>query len=253
MRKIIEKLGLVTTIILVTLTSIIASIILTHIAHFVIGVDVPPSNTKIAIIVSLIITPVVATPFFKLLFRVFDLENNNRILAAYDPVTGLMSRRALISQSVSFLNFAQRKQTAVSLLFIDLDNFKIVNDKYGHLTGDNVLHRVGQIINTIKRESDLIGRYGGDELVALLPDTDEQGAQNFAEKLHAVLQENAFTGNNQSMHLTLSIGATTLKPNAGSVDINELIRQADLALYEAKQCGKNCTATYIGDDKFKLS
>ncbi len=253
MRKIVESLGRVKTIILVTLVSIVIANILTITVYFAIGVDAPPSTTTVAIIVSAILTPLVATPFFNLLFRVFELENNNRLLAAYDPVTGLMSRRALISQADSFLKFAHRKHSAVSMLFIDLDNFKVVNDKYGHLVGDHVLHRVGQIINTIKRESDLVGCYGGDELVALLPDTDEQGAQHFAEKLHAVLEENTFTGNNELIHLRLSIGITTLKANANPVDINELIRQSDLALYEAKQRGKNCTAAYIADDKFELA
>jgi diguanylate cyclase (GGDEF)-like protein len=250
MRKIIEKLGRVLTITLVTLVSIIATLALTNIVFFAIGVDVPPSNTKVAIIVTIIITPVVATPFFNLLFRVFELEKTNRILAAYDPVTGLMSRRAMISQAISFLSFAERKHAPVSMLFIDLDNFKAINDKYGHQIGDSVLHRVGQYINTIKRESDLTGRYGGDEIIALLPDTDTKGAQHFAEKLHAILKENPISANNETVYLTLSIGTTTYKPNARPINIDELTRQSDLALYEAKLHGKNCTASYIADNKF---
>ena len=253
MRKTIEKLGRVLTIVLVTLVSVIASLALTNIAYAVIGIDVPPSNTTVAIIVSIIITPLVATPFFNLLFRVFELENTNRVLAAYDPVTGLMSRRAMLSQSISFLSFAERKHVPVSMLFIDLDNFKTINDKYGHQAGDNVLHRVGQYINTIKRESDLIGRYGGDEIIALLPDTDTKGVQHFAEKLHAIFKENPITANNETLYLTLSIGTTTYKPNAHPVNIDELIRQSDLALYEAKQHGKNCTASYIADDRFDFA
>ncbi len=250
MRKIIEQLGLVLSITLVTLVSVIASLALTNIVYAIIGIDVPPSNTTVAVVVPIIITPLVATPFFNLLFRVFELENTNRVLAAYDPVTGLMSRRALISQATSFLSFAERKHEPISMLFIDLDNFKAINDKYGHQIGDNVLHRIGQYIHTIKRESDLIGRYGGDEIIALLPDTDTKGVQHFAEKLHAILKENPITANNETLSLALSIGTTTYKPNARPIDIDELIRQSDLALYEAKQQGKNCTASYLADDTF---
>ena len=250
MRKTIEKLGRVLTIVLVTLASVIASLGLTNIVYAVIGIDVPPSNTTVAIIVSIIITPLVATPFFNLLFRVFELENTNRLLAAYDPVTGLMSRGAMLSQVISFLSLAERKHEPVSMLFIDLDNFKAINDKFGHQIGDNALHRVGQHINTIKRESDLIGRYGGDEIIALLPDTDTKGTRYFAEKLHAILKENPITANNETVYLTLSIGTTTYKPNAHPVNVDELIRQSDLALYEAKQHGKNCTASYLADDTF---
>ncbi len=250
MRKIIEKLGLVLTITLVTLVSVIASLALTNIVYAIIGIEVPPSNTTVAIIVPIIITPLVASPFFNLLFRVFELENTNRVLAAYDPVTGLMSRRAILSQTANFLSYAERKQVPVSMLFIDLDDFKAINDKYGHQIGDNVLHRIGQYINTIKRESDLIGRYGGDEIIALLPDTDTKGVQHFSAKLHAILKESPITANNKVVSLTLSIGTTTYKPNAHPINIDELIRQSDLALYEAKQHGKNCTASYITDDTF---
>ena len=252
MRKTIEKLGPAVTITVVTLASVIASLALSHVIYVILDFDVSLSNTMVAIIVPLIITPLVVTPLFNLLFRVFELENTNRVLAAYDPVTGLMSRRAILSQTVSFLSYAERKRMPVSMLFIDLDDFKAINDKYGHQFGDNVLHRVGQYINTIKRESDLIGRYGGDEIIALLPDTDTKGVLHFAEKLHSILKENPITANNEPMHLTLSIGTATYKPNAHPINIDELIRQSDLALYEAKQHGKNCTASYRADDTFDL-
>lgn len=253
MRDTIERLGRIKTIVLLTLISIIATNLLTVVAHMILGFEIPASNTPVAILVSSILTPVVATPFVNLLFRVFELEKNNRILAAYDPVTGLMSRRALISQAASFLNFAQRKHSSVSMLFIDLDSFKTINDTHGHLVGDNVLHRVGQYINTVKRESDLIGRYGGDELIALLPDTDKEGTKRFAKKLHMVLAENPITANNEPIVITLSIGATTHDGKASAIDINELIRQSDLALYEAKEKGKNCTSFYVSDTKFEVT
>ena len=252
MRKIVEKLGRFMTVILVTLATIIASLILTNIVHLIIDAEVPPSNTIVSIIVPAIIAPIVSFPFFTLLFKVFELEDENRILAAHDPVTGLMSRRALIAQAASLLSFAQRKQTAVSMLFIDIDNFKTINDKHGHLIGDNALHRVGQYINAVKRDSDLIARFGGDELIAFLPDTNKEGALHFAEKLHAVLKENPFKVNNEPVHLALSIGVTTHKPNTIPIDIDEMIRQSDLALYDAKQRGKNCTVNYIADDEFEL-
>ncbi|MBQ0721344.1 MAG: GGDEF domain-containing protein [Gammaproteobacteria bacterium] len=251
MRQIVERLGRLNIIVLLTLVSITAAYTLTIIAHTAIGAEIPPSNTPVVIIVSTILTPLVATPFVNLLFLVFDLENKNRILAAYDPVTGLMSRQALVSQATNLLNLAQRKHSAVSMLFIDIDDFKSINDTHGHLNGDNALRSIGQYINTLKRESDLIGRYGGDELVALLPDTDQKGAKHFAEKLHAILRENPITASHETIPMTVSIGTSTYQGSARPVDIGELIRQSDLALYEAKERGKNRTASYITDDEFE--
>jgi diguanylate cyclase (GGDEF)-like protein len=131
---------------------------------------------------------------------------------------------------------AGRLKAPLSCLLLDLDRFKEVNDRYGHAAGDEVLAAVGDVLTTALRGSDFVGRYGGEELVVLLPDTDREGAVRVAEKLRASIEAIEPPAQVERL-ITASIGVAVLPDDA--LDAESLLRMADRALYAAKADGRN--------------
>jgi len=162
-------------------------------------------------------------------------------LARTDHLTGALSRGALYTQGTRDLQLARRQRTHTAAFIVDIDHFKSVNDTHGHAAGDAILRHVAQHGQAALRCTDLFGRYGGDEFVAILPETDLDTAATIAERLRQSVGEPApgcvlprgLSG------VTVSIGVATVA--AGEQTIDELIAQADSALYRAKHAGRNCT------------
>lgn len=167
--------------------------------------------------------------------------DNERLeaLAHVDPLTQLLNRRALIVNLVSELERVRRYNAPLAVMMLDVDHFKLVNDTHGHIAGDLVLEELGLILQRAVRSVDTVARYGGEEFVIVLPETGEQGAMAFAERLRAKVESNPFSiGKGQSIHLTISVGLTTFE-SARSESAEELLDAADKALYRAKQGGRN--------------
>jgi len=146
-----------------------------------------------------------------------------------------------------------RKKSPLSLLFIDLDHFKQVNDTYGHLCGSRVLKEVAHLLRGSVRATDLVARYGGDEFVILLPDTDSGTAFRLAERLRETLASYAFLQEiNLALTLTASFGVATFPEHAASKD--ELILWADRAMYRAKGIRRNLvySATDLAAEEMPL-
>jgi diguanylate cyclase (GGDEF)-like protein len=176
-----------------------------------------------------------------------EVEAELAVLARTDGLTGLANRRAFDGRLQTEWLRASRDGTFLSLLLIDVDQFKAYNDRYGHQRGDECLRKVAQVISiAMKRPGDFVARYGGEEIVVLLPDTDEAGAAAVAEQIRAQVEEMALhhEANPPSNILTISIGSVTLKPafERSRIDATELVHQADKALYRAKQSGRNRVA-----------
>ena len=159
-----------------------------------------------------------------------------RQLAHYDPVTGLPNRALLADRLALEVARAHRSERPFALLSFDLDGFKAVNDTWGHAAGDSALSMVAARAREAVRTSDTVGRQGGDEFLALLPETALDGAQRVAEKLRAALAQPYAVGDG-SATMSASIGLA-LFPDHGS-DADALQRAADAALYDAKREGKN--------------
>jgi diguanylate cyclase (GGDEF)-like protein len=155
-----------------------------------------------------------------------------------DSLTGCFNRKHAMEVMDAELRRSRRSQLPLSLLMFDLDHFKEVNDRYGHLCGDAVLAGVGQQMNAVLRGSDLKCRYGGEEFLILLPDTPLPGARRVAETLRRELEEHPVRWNDATVGVTASFGLTAITP--GEVDANLIIGRADAALYHAKQSGRNC-------------
>lgn len=157
-----------------------------------------------------------------------------------DPLTQAYNRHYFVGRLASEVERAVRYQRPVSVLFVDLDQFKDVNDKYGHLQGDEVLRIVGKIFRSSLRDHDVVCRYGGDEFVVLFPETDLPMAKTAAEKLLRAVRGYSFRladDPTKVLNLTFSLGLSSLKPGMRDDD---LLKSADEALYRAKSKGRNC-------------
>ena len=163
-------------------------------------------------------------------------------LARTDHLTGALSRGALYTQAARDLQLARRQQTYTAAFIVDIDHFKTINDTYGHATGDAVLRHVASHGQAVLRCTDLFGRYGGDEFVAILPETDLLTAAAIAERLRVAVGDPApglCPLPRGLPAVTVSIGVAAVA--AGSGDIDALVAQADQALYTAKNAGRNRT------------
>lgn len=165
-----------------------------------------------------------------------DAEARIRHLAQYDVLTELPNRTLLADRVNQAINIAQRNQQHLSLMFLDLDRFKNVNDTLGHMVGDELLMQVAKRLLSIVREQDTVSRIGGDEFVLLLLDTNVDGATHVAEKLMNAIAE-PFRANHHEISITPSIGVAVY-PDDGR-DFDDLLKSADIAMYRAKQSGRN--------------
>lgn len=164
-------------------------------------------------------------------------------LASTDDLTKLANRRSFNVRFEEAMKRARRGRTPLSLLMIDADRFKLLNDIYGHAAGDECLAQIAAVVrNCVKRPGDIAARYGGEEMAVLLSDADIGGAWTVAERIRVQVSALALphTGNPPFGHVTVSIGTATLPPEApGDITAQALFTQADAALYQAKEAGRN--------------
>jgi diguanylate cyclase (GGDEF)-like protein len=170
-----------------------------------------------------------------------ELKRSNEILkelSTTDYLTKLHNRRFLREVLEREFHRATRKKEPLSVIMTDIDHFKQVNDTYGHQEGDQVISQVGRYIGAMVRRYDTAVRYGGEEFVAVLPDTPLENALQFAERLRLGVQQLSFAGSIKDLTVTLSFGVATFP--LGAIDCpDSLVRQADEALYRAKEKGRN--------------
>lgn len=161
------------------------------------------------------------------------------VLANLDGLTGILNRRAFMEQTARFLRYFARKKKPVSFIMFDVDNFKKVNDTYGHFVGDIALRTVAREVQIQLRSYDFLGRYGGDEFVIMLPGTGEKESDVVAERLRNMIESKVIYDERIKVQVTLSIGMVTVIPlNTTTIDM--LYKLSDWALREAKQAGGNC-------------
>jgi diguanylate cyclase (GGDEF)-like protein len=170
------------------------------------------------------------------------LFSETRRLAQVDSLTGLFNRRHFYELARREFERARRYQLPLTAIMVDVDNFKLVNDRYGHSVGDMVLHSVAQSCLTYLRSADLVARYGGEEFVVLVPNTDLDGCRTTAERMRACVANRPHSVGEDHLSITISLGIAEMDP--GCLSIDTLLDQADKALYLAKQAGKNRVATW---------
>jgi len=165
-----------------------------------------------------------------------ELESANAelaMLAFLDGLTGLRNRRAFDERFAEEFERAARYHAPLSLLLLDIDNFKEYNDAYGHLAGDDALRQIARVLQTLTRETDMTARYGGEEIALILPETNSDGAMQTAERLRVAIESASW----DYRTVTVSIGVCTLNMGMGLRE--EMVAEADRALYHSKSIGKN--------------
>jgi two-component system cell cycle response regulator len=161
--------------------------------------------------------------------------------ATHDSLTGLLNRHAILGALQVEMERAAREQQPLAVLMADLDHFKQINDHHGHLAGDAVLRESADRMKSSIRCYDSLGRYGGEEFLAVLPGCDRDGARSQAERLRAAVATEPYPVGSETLRVSCSVGLTWLAAGVrGSTD--SLIREADLALYSAKESGRNRVA-----------
>lgn len=169
------------------------------------------------------------------------LNKKFRELAIRDGLTGLFNHRHGEDRLADEVDRARKFNRNLSLLFIDLDNFKFFNDKHGHLAGDEVLHSLGKLMSGATRDSDTLARWGGEEFIIIAPETNEQQACQLAETIRKLVAAYAFPHADQQPlgHVSLSIGVATMSD--GIANAEQLLKLADKAVYRAKESGRDRT------------
>ncbi len=190
---------------------------------------------------------VLSNRYFESTDRLRQAHDQLTLLANTDVLTGVSSRRAFLASLEAEIARAHRHKQCLSLLMLDIDHFKRVNDIYGHPIGDAVLQQFASSCAGMLRGHDLFGRLGGEEFAIALPHTDIEGAQSVGEKIRVAIAQTPIPTSAGPIAITVSIGLAQLE--AGNVEVEQLIARADGALYQAKRDGRNqvCAASRAPD------
>jgi diguanylate cyclase (GGDEF)-like protein len=159
-------------------------------------------------------------------------------LARTDMLTGITNRRHFFELAESQFGVAQRYDHQLAILMLDVDHFKSINDQYGHLAGDFILHFVAQQCQNSMRSTDIFARYGGEEFICLLPEQTEKGAVELAERIRQLLEQTEVTYEAHRLRVTASFGLALIETES-SLTLEQMIDRADQALYQSKRDGRN--------------
>ncbi len=170
------------------------------------------------------------------------LYEERQLQARMDVTTGIYNRRGLIELGNREVDRAERYNRPLAVIMVDIDRFKIVNDTYGHPVGDLVLSELSERLQANLRSIDILGRYGGEEFVILLPETNSIDAMDVAERLRSVVEAEPFKPNGLSLWITISQGVVIQSEKSGN--LNEMIHFADDAMYQSKDSGRNLVTLY---------
>ena len=242
MIKLIVKTGRFITSLVITIIAVILSQLITWLIYKYSNGSITISGRIASWASPLLIAPFLSWWFVGLLLRINSIEQEMRDLATYDTLTGVFNRRTFFDIAVSLLNLMKREKQDLTILFIDIDHFKNINDSYGHDAGDAILKEFGSHLLKKTRKSDVVGRIGGEEFLIALPKTNGANGYRIAETIRQGLIENktVSTGSN-SFKITISIGISSFN-GLDDCTIDQLVKHADSALYEAKEKGRNRVA-----------
>lgn len=200
-----------------------------------------PTSTLLTLPLLAGFATILASSVSFLLMQTERAEHAANQLASTDPLTGAYNRRTFHDLFGKALSRARRLEKPVSVIMLDLDHFKSVNDTYGHLVGDRVLRRFADVVRSQLRQEDVLVRYGGEEFCVLLPDIDGPGAVTLAGRIRDAVEREPFVVDGQSIRVTTSAGVAA-RIDEGPEQMDDLVDRADEALYIAKRRGRNRVA-----------
>jgi diguanylate cyclase (GGDEF)-like protein len=227
----------------VTLAATAASLLITSVTYLVLEGTLAHSVDRLilAVLIPLVVAPLASWRVITLSERLRIANEHLRKLSETDPLTQTLNRRRFFEVFGQHLALAARHGYPTTLLLIDLDHFKQINDRFGHLVGDQVLVESTRLMRAVCRESDVLGRYGGEEFVILLPHTARAGADALAhrimERVKEMTVDHPVTGQQvPGLAVSISIGGVTSERSDS--DLDAMVSRADQLLYSAKQAGR---------------
>lgn len=246
LRALFERFGYLPLTLGLTTAVVLVSIGVTLVVTGLLGEAAGPTGLAIAVIVPGLITPVFTVLVLRLLSQLWQAEASLKILAVTDELTQANNRRRFLELAAHELERAERYQTVFSISLFDLDNFKAINDTYGHRAGDDVLRQVGAVSRVALRAGDTFARYGGEEFGVLLEAADAEAARCVIDRLRARLAETVVLSGGRAIRCTVSAGLVTCDLRLGAAPVpdgpptlDQLLERADAALYSAKAAGGN--------------
>ena len=236
--QLLRKIGVVWLTVILTLMAIVLSIFVTYLISIIKGAQPGETNFTTAILAPATIAPLFNYIILSMVARLDKVEQQLRQLSTTDELTQVHNRRHILELAVSECARAKRLSEPLSIVLIDVDFFKKINDTHGHAGGDVALINIAQLCEKNSREIDHFARFGGEEFLYLLPKTDSNTAYEFSERIRKEIEKTKNEYNGIDVSITISLGVAMLDHNE---DINSLLLRADKALYRAKEQGKNQT------------
>ena len=233
----LKRFGLVAVVGAVTIGSIILSAGISAAFHFAIGMPMRASAWAVTLVCPTLIAPLMSWWAFDLVLKVERAHELLRVQSTIDHLTGLFNRRYFMDRLREEIDRTKRYGTPFAVAFIDIDNFKRINDEHGHLSGDEILQQLTRVCAKEVREIDTLARIGGEEFALLLPQTAPAEAEQLVERLRASVAATRAKIGDGWLDVTVSIGLTSSSREV--LDVNGILRRADEALYAAKRQGKN--------------
>ena len=234
-----DKRRVVRRVVKITLSAVIASVGITAGLWLLINGEPPDTlGMLIAIIAPAIIASVGSYPHINLSQQLNRVNVQLKALSETDPLTDTVNRRKFMQVAGRELALAERHCYPTSVVLIDFDDFKQVNDKYGHAAGDTALVQTINVMKSVIRDTDVLGRFGGEEFILLLPHTACEGAVQLTQRILDEVAQNRVQLENTDLTITLSAGSVTCETSRRPLDV--LMSRADELLYESKQNGRNC-------------
>lgn len=243
-REFIIRVGRVRSVLIATTLATVSSVMFTYAVMVIIkGVPLNNNALTISILAPLTIAPFLFWPLFSAFIKIHHLELEMRRLAMLDELTGIMNRRAFLAKAEYAISVANRSQMGLALAYIDLDNFKAINDVHGHAAGDEVLKRFATVAGSIVRKSDVVGRLGGEEFAMVVYGASMEDARHLIEKLLAEIRNTQVLASGNQIRFTASAGLAYLDAKERKT-VEQLLAQADKALRQAKLAGKDRVVFY---------
>jgi diguanylate cyclase (GGDEF)-like protein len=231
--RLLRQFGVLRLTVAICVASILVSILITALLTGGFGT----TSTIIAVVVPALIAPFFAYTTLNLAYRLHVAEERLRQISITDDLTQAYNRRYFVEMAERALVTAKRYGDSFSIVMFDIDDFKRVNDTYGHASGDKVLITISELCRATIRGTDVFARYGGEEFAFLVPRCSPEDLMKFAERIRIKLSEARVMYGSASIPFTVSIGTATY--NSEISDIDTLLLRADTALYTAKRQGKN--------------
>ena len=235
-RNVFIRLGIIKSTLVMTTLACAVSAILSILINRLMGEPAGLTSLWISVIIPGILSPIFTVMFLPILIQLDTAQKQLQEVVRRDGMTGIYNRAYFIEMAERELALARRYSHTFTIAILDVDDFKAINDTYGHMAGDQVLLVLTTIIRNNLRKTDVFARFGGDEFVILFPYMDQDHAQICIQRIREILARSTVFFNGKDIHFTVSIGTEVYCDQA---ELDLVLHQADMALYKAKTLGKN--------------